>query len=81
MKKMKKLFTAILFMVFAFALVACSGKKEATDTTSEGTEKTENTTTEQPAEEPAEEGIKVGVSAPDLTNVFFIQIKDARKQL
>lgn len=24
-----------------------------------------------------EEGIKIGVSAPDLTNVFFIQIKDA----
>lgn len=73
MKKMKKVYAVILCMIFAFTLVACSGKKEP----AKGTDTNGGTTTEGTDGKGAEEGIKVGVSAPDLTNVFFIQIKEA----
>lgn len=73
MKKMKKVYAVILCMIFAFTLVACSGKKEP----AKGTDTNGGTTTEGTDGKGTEEGIKVGVSAPDLTNVFFIQIKEA----
>ena len=73
MKKMKKVYAVNLCMIFAFTLVACSGKKEP----AKGTDTNGGTTTEGTDGKGTEEGIKVGVSAPDLTNVFFIQIKEA----
>nr|WP_308743466.1 substrate-binding domain-containing protein [uncultured Anaerocolumna sp.] len=72
MKKMKKVFVVILCMIFAFNLVACSGKNDSKGTGTNGTDG--NTESDGKG---SEKGIKVGVSAPDLTNVFFIQIKEA----
>lgn len=69
--KMKRILTAIMCLVFSFNLIACSENSSS----NEKSEKQERkTSTSEKAEK---DGIKIGVSAPDLTNVFFIQIKDA----
>lgn len=59
---MKKLAVIVLSAVMALSLAGCGTSGAAT---SGGTAQTE------------ERGVKIGVSAPDLTNVFFIQIKEA----
>lgn len=69
--KMKRILTAIMCLVFSFNLVACSENSSS----NEKSEKQERKTSM--SEKAEKDGIKIGVSAPDLTNVFFIQIKDA----
>lgn len=60
--KNKKIFIIILCVIMTLNMVACGSKDKSNgDATNESSQK----------------GIKVGVSVPDLTNVFFIQIKDA----
>ncbi|MBE7720544.1 sugar ABC transporter substrate-binding protein [Lacrimispora indolis] len=73
---MRKVTAIVLSAMMALSLSACgSSAKETTavETTSAvaGVETTAGKT------EDTKEPIKIGVSAPDLTNVFFIQIKDA----
>lgn len=73
---MRKVTAIVLSAMMALSLSACgSSAKETTavETTSAvaGVETTGGKT------EDTREPIKIGVSAPDLTNVFFIQIKDA----
>ena len=75
---MKKVAAIVLSAAMAFSLMACSSQETASNDSSAapGTE-SEAPAEEGAGEESSEDGIKIGVSAPDLTNVFFIQIKDA----
>lgn len=66
----RNLFMVVLCMVLALSMVACSSKSESTN--SDATKAAGETKGDSKAD-----GIKIGVSAPDLTNVFFIQIKEA----
>ena len=68
---MKKAVAIVLSVAMSLSLMAC-GSKETTSDNSSGQ------SVEAGSDEGGSgEGIKIGVSAPDLTNVFFIQIKDA----
>lgn len=60
----------VLCMVLALSMVACSSKTESTNSDA-------TTAAGETKDDSKADGIKIGVSAPDLTNVFFIQIKDA----
>lgn len=72
---MRKVAGIVLSAVMALSLIACSSEK----TSSQGSFVSEGDSAgiEEKSEKDSEEGIKIGVSAPDLTNVFFIQIKEA----
>ncbi|MGL5437121.1 MAG: sugar ABC transporter substrate-binding protein [Lachnospiraceae bacterium] len=81
MSIMKRFAKVTLAMGTMLALAGCSGG-DATPTTTAAQEATTAAEAAQAAQAAAPaanagEGIKIGVSAPDLTNVFFIQIKDA----
>lgn len=65
-----KFLMVVLCMVLALSMVACSSKTESTNSDA-------TTAAGETKDDSKADGIKIGVSAPDLTNVFFIQIKDA----
>jgi ABC-type sugar transport system substrate-binding protein len=69
---MKKVVATIISIVLAMSVLAGCSKTSTSGSTSTGanTNTGANTTAKK---------IKIGVSAPDLTNVFFIQIRDAMK--
>ncbi|WP_159442016.1 sugar ABC transporter substrate-binding protein [Clostridium sp. Marseille-P2415] len=73
---MRKVTAIVLSAMMALSLTACGSSAKETTEASSGTETTAAATTAAKAEE-SKKPIKIGVSAPDLTNVFFIQIKDA----
>lgn len=76
---MRKVTAIVLSVIMAFSLSACSSAEK--ETTSGGSTETTGAqakeTTRAAGTEISAKPIKIGVSAPDLTNVFFIQIKDA----
>ncbi|MFR3728883.1 sugar ABC transporter substrate-binding protein [Lacrimispora sp.] len=76
---MRKVTAIVLSVIMAFSLSACSSAEK--ETTSGGSTETTGAqakeTTRAAGTETSAKPIKIGVSAPDLTNVFFIQIKDA----
>ena len=77
---MRKAAAIVLAAAMSLSLVACGSQESASDnssTTAQGAQSEQAESAEAEAEGSSEEGIKIGVSAPDLTNVFFIQIKDA----
>ena len=81
MKQMMRKMLA-LFMVMAL-LVGCSSSGGAsseeistTAETQEGSAAGENTAAVDTAEESADEPLKLGISLQNMTNMFFIQIKD-----
>lgn len=71
---MKKTLAMILSLILMLSLAACGGANTAT---SSAVPAAGSTAASEAASTDKEGGIKIGVSAPDLTNVFFIQIKDA----
>jgi ribose transport system substrate-binding protein len=74
---MRKVTAIVLSVMMALSLSACgSSGKEATSV-AETTTAAVKETTKAAGTETAAKPIKIGVSAPDLTNVFFIQIKEA----
>ncbi|GLC80049.1 substrate-binding domain-containing protein [Lacrimispora brassicae] len=73
---MRKVTAILLSAMMALSLTACGSSAKETTGASSGAETIPGATTEAKAEE-TKKPIKIGVSAPDLTNVFFIQIKDA----
>lgn len=74
MRKIKNLVAAMLITAVSISMAACSSKAPAKTETPAETP----TNAETPAANDAlSDGLKIGVSVPDLTNVFFIQIKDA----
>ncbi len=77
---MRKAAAIVLAAAMSLSLMACGSQESASDnssTTAQGAQSEQAESAEAEAEGSSEEGIKIGVSAPDLTNVFFIQIKDA----
>lgn len=77
---MRKAAAIVLAAAMSLSLMACGSQESAEDnssTTAQGAQSEQAEGAEAEAEGSSEEGIKIGVSAPDLTNVFFIQIKDA----
>lgn len=68
---MKKLAVIALSAVMVLSLAACGTSKTTAEPSASGTASGDG------AAQAHEKGIKIGVSAPDLTNVFFIQIKQA----
>ncbi len=73
---MRKVTAILLSAMMAISLTACGSSAKETTAAGSAAETTAGVTTEAKAED-AKKPIKIGVSAPDLTNVFFIQIKDA----
>lgn len=73
---MRKVTAIVLSAMMALSLTACGSSAKETTEAGSGAETTAAATTAAKAEE-SKKPIKIGVSAPDLTNVFFIQIKDA----
>lgn len=67
---MRKVAAILLSAVMALSVTACG----SSETSGQGSAKAEGQVSSQ---KDSEDGIKIGVSAPDLTNVFFIQIKEA----
>lgn len=67
---MKKFLALVLCLAMAASVTACSGKSDASSTAAAG-----GSSAAAPAK-----AIKIGVSAPDLTNVFFIQIKQSMEK-
>ncbi|MEY8352798.1 sugar ABC transporter substrate-binding protein [Lachnospiraceae bacterium 54-53] len=76
---MRKVTAIVLSAMMALSLTACgSSAKETTPAGSEAeTTAAAGATTAAANADESREPIKIGVSAPDLTNVFFIQIKEA----
>lgn len=76
---MRKVTAIVLSVMMALSLSACgSAEKETTSAGSaETTAAAVKETTKAAGTETPAKPIKIGVSAPDLTNVFFIQIKEA----
>ncbi|WP_394522970.1 sugar ABC transporter substrate-binding protein [Lacrimispora sp. JR3] len=75
---MRKVTAIVLSVMMALSLSACgSAEKETTSTGSAETTAAAKETTKAAGTEAPAKPIKIGVSAPDLTNVFFIQIKEA----
>ncbi|HBD01105.1 MAG TPA: hypothetical protein DC053_20035 [Lachnoclostridium sp.] len=73
---MRKVTAIVLSAMMALSLSACGSTAKETDVKETTVASSGTETTAAKAEE-TREPIKIGVSAPDLTNVFFIQIKDA----
>lgn len=67
---MRKVAAILLSAVMALSVTACG----SSETSGQGSTAAEGQVSSQ---KDSEDGIKIGVSAPDLTNVFFIQIKEA----
>lgn len=65
---MKKIFAALLSATLLISLAACGGSASSAATSAAASGATASTTGK---------ALKIGVSAPDLTNVFFIQIREA----
>lgn len=75
---MRKVTAIVLSAMMALSLTACgSSARETTETNSEAGATAAAGTTAAANTEESSKPIKLGVSAPDLTNVFFIQIKEA----
>lgn len=68
---MKKFLALALCAAMALSVTACSGNSSTASTASTAASGSASTATK---------ALKVGVSAPDLTNVFFIQIKQAMEK-
>ncbi|HBE85628.1 MAG TPA: hypothetical protein DDW53_09675, partial [Lachnoclostridium sp.] len=73
---MRKVTAIVLSAMMALSLSACGSTAKESNVTETTAASSGSETTAAKAEE-TREPIKIGVSAPDLTNVFFIQIKDA----
>lgn len=69
---MKKLIALVLALVLTLSFAAC-GKKDAPDG---GTTLGTDSTTGNAGSESTKGPLKIGVSLPNLTNVFFLQIRD-----
>lgn len=75
---MKRVIAAILGLgMMVSMLTACSGTTSTSSAASAAAGSTAGSSAASTANAPA---LKVGVSAPDLTNVFFIQIKKAMQE-
>lgn len=72
---MKKITATVLAAIMTLSLAACGSAAKETAGTAEGGGA--DTVISAEKAEKAGKPIKIGVSAPDLTNVFFIQIKDS----
>lgn len=73
---MRKITKATVAMGMVLALAGC-GTADNTTASAAPEVKTEAQGTTAAESKNEEKGIKIGVSAPDLTNVFFIQIKES----
>lgn len=75
---MRKVTAIVLSALMALSLTACgSSEKETVATTGTSAADTSASAAASEKAEETRKPIRVGVSAPDLTNVFFIQIKDS----
>lgn len=74
---MKKFFALALSTMLALSLVACTSNSSSTSTAGSSAASTTGEATSTAAAAATGEAVKIGVSVPDLTNVFFIQIKNA----
>lgn len=82
---MKKVIGIVLSAMMAISLTACSSTADNTAQTQSEAQTTAAVTseakgTEAKGTEEKQKPVKIGVSAPDLTNVFFIQIKEAMQK-
>jgi|GEM_PF-126649 len=82
---MKKVIGIVLSAMMAISLTACSSTTDNTAQTQSESQTTAAVTsqakgTEAKGTEEKQKPVKIGVSAPDLTNVFFIQIKEAMQK-
>nr|WP_314458670.1 sugar ABC transporter substrate-binding protein [uncultured Clostridium sp.] len=77
---MRKVFGIVLSAVMALSLAACSSTADSTATSQSETQTTVAASSEAKGTETKQKPVKIGVSAPDLTNVFFIQIKEAMQK-
>lgn len=84
---MRKIAAIALSVLMAFSLSACGIAENETKPSSGAAETTAAAATTKAGAETGKtgeskdgKGIKIGVSSPDLTNVFFIQIKEAMQK-
>lgn len=78
---MKKVIGIVLSAMMAISLTACSSTADNTAQTQSETQTTAAAVaSEAKGTETKQKPVKIGVSAPDLTNVFFIQIKEAMQK-
>lgn len=77
---MKKVIGIVLSAMMAISLAACSSTADNTAPSQSEAQTTAAVSSEAKGTEAKQKPIKIGVSAPDLTNVFFIQIKEAMQK-
>lgn len=77
---MKKVIGIVLSAMMAISLAACSSTADNTAPSQSEAQTTAAVSSEAKGTEAKQKPVKIGVSAPDLTNVFFIQIKEAMQK-